>query len=574
MRKKQTIFILSIYFIFTLTITFAYASQFSDREIIKNLLSEADGQQWYQRVKELVENEGFNSRYALRVGDNAQVLDGGPQPDDACDNAADYIAEKFSSLGLEVQFDSFEHVRWTLDGKKQGEYTMRNVVATLPGKGPNKNRAYLMTAHYDSIASKTEGWEQDWRVLKAPGAVDNASGVVEVLETARILSQQDFDFTIKFIAFSGEELGLHGSRHYARQARERGEEIAGVLNFDTLGHDEDDILDIHIVADARSEWLANAFQTVQQLYNIDIDFHKIINSKFVYSDHASFWEQDYSAVDLSESPDFDAPDWPSFIHSQNDTIDQLNPKLGERAIQLAVATLAQLADPFAETTDLNPDLALDVDSLVMLNPPLIKGDIARPAAVVRNLGPGAVTDVEVQFIVIMPDGKTQIIEAGSLDLEADAFQTVGGEFQVDDWGQYTIRAVINPNVTIFEQDYDNNSLEKVISASSSTLQISGLSVYPNPLGLNEKNQSVHVVYELSKNAEVAFEIYALPGKLVYSEHHMMGESGGKFGVNNLSWKARNSQGNMVASGLYIVSITVTDDDGNVEIRARKVAVVK
>jgi len=572
MRKKYTIFILSIYFI--LTITFAYASQLSDRDIIENLLSEADGQRWYQIVEDLVENDGFNSRYSLRVGDDAKVLDGSPQPDDACDNAADYIYAKFDSFGLDVKFDSFEHVRWTLDGKKQGEYTMRNVIASLPGKGPNKNRAYLMTAHYDSIASQTEGWEQNWRTLKAPGAVDNASGVAEVLETARILSQQDFDFTIKFIAFSGEELGLHGSRHYAIQMKERGEEIVGVLNFDTLGHDEDDILDIHVVANDSSEWLANALHTAHQLYNIDIDYHKIINPKFVYSDHATFWEQDYSAVDLSESPHFEAPDWPTFMHTENDTLDKLNPKLGERAIQLAVATLAELADLFTETTDLNPDLALGADSLVVSNLQPKKGDTVGLTVVVRNLGPGAVADVEVQFIVMMSDGEIQIIEAGKLNLDVDAFQTVNGVFSVNDWGKYTIRAVVNPNVKIFEQDYANNVLERTINVSSSTVRISDMFIYPNPLEFKEDSQTLHIVYKLSKDAEVTFEIYALSGKLVYSENHTMGEDGARLGVNNLSWKARNAHGDMVASGTYFVSITATDDEGNVKRAAKKMAVVK
>ena len=571
MREKYIIFALAMYFI--LTIACAYASQFSDRAIVENLLLEADGQRWYQIAKELVENEGYNSRYALRVHD-VNVLDGRPKPDGACDNAADYIAEKFSSFGLEVEFDSFEHVRWTLEGKKQGEYPMRNVVATLPGKGPNKNRMYLMTAHYDSIASKTEDWEQNWRTLKAPGAVDNASGVAEVLETARILSQWDFDFTIKFIAFAGEELGLHGSKHYAKQAKERGEEIAGVLNFDTLGHDEDDILDVWVVADARSEWLANAIQTTYQLYNIDIDFHKVINPEFVYSDQSSFWEQGYSAVEISESPDFDASDWPSFIHSENDTLDKLNPKLGERAVQLAVATLAQLVDLLPEPTDLNPDLVLDVDSLVLLNPTPIRGDTVRLFAVVRNFGPGAVANAEVQFIVIMPDGEMRIIGAEKLNLETGVPQTVSGEFRVDDWGEYTIRVVVNPNVTIFEQNYDNNVLEKVMKVSSSTLRLSGISVYPNPLKFNEESQTLRVVYQLSKDAQVNFEIYVLSGKLVYSEQHTMGEDGGKLGVNNLNWRVRNASGNMVASGVYIVNITVTDDEGNVERKAKKVAVVK
>ncbi|MCH6580889.1 MAG: M28 family peptidase, partial [Nitrospinae bacterium] len=69
-----------------------------------------------------------------------------------------------------------------------------------------------MVGHYDSISTKTAGWEQNWRTLPAPGASDNASGVAEMRGGSRILSKHEFDFTIRFIAFSGEELFLFGSK--------------------------------------------------------------------------------------------------------------------------------------------------------------------------------------------------------------------------------------------------------------------------------------------------------------------------------------------------------------------------
>lgn len=44
--------------------------------------------------------------------------------------------------------------------------------------------------------------------LRAPGADDNGSGTVAVLEAARVLSPFEFDYTIRFIAFDEEEIGL------------------------------------------------------------------------------------------------------------------------------------------------------------------------------------------------------------------------------------------------------------------------------------------------------------------------------------------------------------------------------
>ena len=61
-----------------------------------------------------------------------------------------------------------------------------------------------MTGHYDSISSKTDKWEENWKVLPAPGASDNASGVATMIEAARLLSQIDLNRSIRFVAFSGE----------------------------------------------------------------------------------------------------------------------------------------------------------------------------------------------------------------------------------------------------------------------------------------------------------------------------------------------------------------------------------
>ena len=139
--------------------------------VVQSLLGEVDVNRWFDQVKALVENEDlersghfFRSRYALRVREAIQH-DGRPTPDHACDNAADYIADQFRSYGLEVEFDSFPHRRrGGLGGPLLGEYVMRNVVATLPGKGKNQDRIFLMTGHYDSISFKTSGWDANWHI--------------------------------------------------------------------------------------------------------------------------------------------------------------------------------------------------------------------------------------------------------------------------------------------------------------------------------------------------------------------------------------------------------------------------
>jgi Zn-dependent M28 family amino/carboxypeptidase len=53
--------------------------------------------------------------------------------------------------------------------------------------------------------------------MVVPGANDNASGVAATLEIARVMKKFNFrpGYTIMFLAFGAEELGLLGSRDFA-----------------------------------------------------------------------------------------------------------------------------------------------------------------------------------------------------------------------------------------------------------------------------------------------------------------------------------------------------------------------
>ena len=232
-----------------------------------------------------------------------------------------------------------------------------------------------MTGHYDSISFKTSGWDENWHTLPAPGASDNASGIAEILETARILSRQDFDFTIRFIAFTGEELFLFGSQHYSGLVAERGDKIEGVLNFDLLGHDEDGVLDIHVLGDEASQWLVNAFGTAAQRYDIAVDLRKKNDPSFIFSDHSPFWNIGIPAVMVAEESSFDPPESTAYIHSEIDTLDQITLPLGKLAVELAVATLAELALPISEPGQVRediPDLLWEPAGLRLSQPIVLK----------------------------------------------------------------------------------------------------------------------------------------------------------------------------------------------------------
>ena len=556
--------------------------------VVQSLIGEVDVNRWFNLVKALVENEDlerpghlFNSRYALRVRDAIQH-DGRPTPDHACDNAADYIAEQFRSYGLEVEFDSFpHHRRGGLGGTLLGEYVMRNVVATLPGKGPNQDRIFLMTGHYDSISHKTADWGANWHTLPAPGASDNASGIAEILETARILSRQDFDFTIRFIAFTGEELFLFGSEHYSKLVAERGDQIAGVLNFDLLGHDEDGVLDIHVLGDESSQWLVNAFGTAAQRYKIAVDLRKKNDPSFIFSDHSPFWKIGIPAVMVSEESTFNAPESTDYIHSEIDTLDQITLPLGKLAVELAVATLAELALPISapgETREDTPDLLWEPADLRISQPTALKGETIEIDAALKNSGPVGVKGVTIQFVADRPDGITEVISEHTANLEVGESQVFRAEFTPSAWGTFTLRANVNVDTRVFESDFGNNEVRVELTVAGtgddSRLVIENIMAYPSPVRFGTTDRRMRLSYVLNQDADVDVALYTLFGEKIFERKFRAGNNGGRLGVNDgFYWEGNKADGGRVAGGMYVCQVRATNSNGTSEHAGVKVAVI-
>lgn len=138
--------------------------------------------------------------------------------------AREWIYDQFSKLGYsDVTYQDFILC----------DSLQKNIVCTKQGKGES-DKILILCAHYDSIVKSTVGW--DWQTCPAPGANDNASGVAAMIETARILKNIDMNYTIRFIAFTGEEQNLWGSRAYADHALSNNMNIVLVINLDEIGY--------------------------------------------------------------------------------------------------------------------------------------------------------------------------------------------------------------------------------------------------------------------------------------------------------------------------------------------------
>ena len=104
-----------------------------------------------------------------------------------------------------------------------------SVIATLRGDdagGPT----YVMSSHYDSRNS-----DGNDPLLDSPGADDNGSGTVAVIEAAKAMAATHFHGTLVFACFDGEEQGLFGSDHFAKVLKARGTDVAANLNNDIVG---------------------------------------------------------------------------------------------------------------------------------------------------------------------------------------------------------------------------------------------------------------------------------------------------------------------------------------------------
>ena len=98
----------------------------------------------------------------------------------------------------------------------------RNVIADKPGTAGD-GRVVVLGGHYDTVPD-------------VPGANDNGSGIATLLTIAREIADREYPFTVRFIAFGAEELGLHGSKYYVEQlSDEEIDSTVAMMNFDALG---------------------------------------------------------------------------------------------------------------------------------------------------------------------------------------------------------------------------------------------------------------------------------------------------------------------------------------------------
>jgi hypothetical protein len=99
-----------------------------------------------------------------------------------------------------------------------------------------------------------------------------------------------------------------------------------------------------------------------------------------------------------------------------------------------------------------------------------------------------------------------------------------------------------------------------------------LTNYPNPFHPGEAPTTI--AYKLAEDAAVSMKIYTLSGGLVLDEQFDPGAPGGIAGLNEIPWDGRNGDGQVVASGGYILVLEANRAGETLHVMRRKIAVVR
>ena len=245
------------------------------------------------------------------------IQDFGPHPtgSPALENVGGYIINEFESLCIDVK-----NISWN-----QNEISGNNIEATL-NSTTGKPGIVIITAHYDTIPI-------------SPGAEDDGSGVAAILMLAEIMRNYTFNATIKFILFSGEEIGLLGSKEYAKAAAANKEKIIGVLALDKIGYalttEEGNTIRHH--ADMESAWMVDISQAISTLFFDSIGLKVLRYPQSADSDHISFINEGFDGSYFARTAAN------PYYHTSEDNIEHFNFSYLTKACKLALGTFTSMA---------------------------------------------------------------------------------------------------------------------------------------------------------------------------------------------------------------------------------------
>lgn len=269
------------------------------RELFLKYPNPAPVNKWYPAVKEIIGEDWFRSHFTMDM------------------NPVTLRKSIEESFGLRPWFP------WWLES------------CALPGPGA---QLIIVGCHLDSTA----GFDSPYNPISdpAPGADDDGSGIAAVLSIAKSLSEfrGRLTHTVRFCFFNAEEAQLAGSKVYASMLKATGAPVKAVICMDMIGFNSDRnyLFEIHVgysnpairdksvpIAQTIANHAAGVTNlSIPQIYqgttNEEIDYNRdVFDGAINRSDHASFHQQGYPAVVVSEDFFNNLPSEPPYDRNPN-----------------------------------------------------------------------------------------------------------------------------------------------------------------------------------------------------------------------------------------------------------------
>ncbi|CAD6565864.1 MAG: Leucine aminopeptidase 1 [Alectoria sarmentosa] len=237
-----------------------------------------------------------------------------------------------STYGAESSAWLYSKVNKTIHDSGAGEFGARvetfehswgqnSIIATIPGKS---DKTVVIGAHQDSINLFLPS------ILSAPGADDDGSGTVTILETLRVLLESEAIIkgnasnTVEFHWYSAEEGGLLGSQAIFSAYEKEGRDVKAMLQQDMTGYthkttEAGEPESVGVITDFVNPQLTEFIKKIITQY-CSIPY-VLTKCGYACSDHASASKAGYPSAFVIES-DFKYSD--NKIHTSQDKIEFLN----------------------------------------------------------------------------------------------------------------------------------------------------------------------------------------------------------------------------------------------------------
>ena len=311
------------------------------------------GSPWFYDLKEIIEGAQSNPHFDLgktmrektrffeAKGASAVIFYNSSRADDEItfDDAEGIEAEKIPALYItkEGRKKYLRDVSQTMEVEMEVQMTEKkrfahNVIGYMDNGAAN---TVVIGAHYDHLGYGEDGNSlyRGKDSLVHPGADDNASGVAGMLELGRLLKKpKSLKSNYLFVAFSGEESGLIGSKYFTDHSPVEFSKISYMINMDMIGRLNDSTRALTIGGYGTSPQWADVINTV---LNKKVFVLRIDSSGTGPSDHTSFYLKNIPVLFFFTGihPDY---------HKPSDKADKINYPGEMQVIRLIYAIMMKM----------------------------------------------------------------------------------------------------------------------------------------------------------------------------------------------------------------------------------------